>query len=77
MLVPYNVKAAHLAKPMQESVRRVQGPGRLAVHALQPAARDAVVYDVAVDLELGLARIDDALTVVDRYVSEDEPKSDV
>ena len=55
------------AAPMTELRRRLQAARAVAVHALQPDARRAAVHDHRARIREGLAILDEALDVADRY----------
>jgi len=68
MLVPYNASGAD-AKPMQELLAACRDRGVWPFTHFNRLHVTPPLTTSLADLELGLARIDDALTVVDRYAS--------
>jgi taurine--2-oxoglutarate transaminase len=69
MLVPYNASGADAA-PMQELLGACRERGVWPFTHFNRLHVTPPLTTSLADLELGLARIDDALTVVDRYATD-------
>jgi taurine--2-oxoglutarate transaminase len=69
MLVPYNAGGAD-AQPMQELLVACKERGVWPFTHFNRLHVTPPLTTSQTDLELGLARIDDALTVIDRYASD-------
>ena len=69
MLVPYNASGAD-AKPMQELLAACRTRGVWPFTHFNRLHVTPPLTTSLADLELGLGRIDDALTVVDQYATD-------